>query len=82
VLCAGAAVMKRWSWTDEQVRELADAMDQLLDDMGQHNQSVCLFAKAKARVAWEPFRECGDADANEFYMTLAEAQKIIAETER
>lgn len=57
----------------DQLRELVDAMGQLLDDMGRDGQSVCLHAKAKARVAYEPFRE-SDYDPG---MTLEEAQRII-----
>lgn len=39
------------------VTALADAMWQLLDDMGANGQSVCLAAKAQARIAYEAFRE-------------------------
>jgi hypothetical protein len=66
-------------WTEQQVTELADAMDQLLDDMGKGGQSVCLAAKAKARVAFEPFRE---HDTDPFTMTFEEAKEILAEVER
>lgn len=41
--------------TPEQVQALADAMWQLLDDMGTDGQCVCLAAKAQARAALEPF---------------------------
>ena len=61
------------------VRELADAMDQLLDDMGRNGTSVCLAAKAKARVAFEPFME---PDAAELYMPLDEAKRIVAESDQ
>lgn len=64
----------------EQYRELAealaDAMNQVLDDMGKTGQSVCLYTKAKARIAWEPFR---DHTADEYIMTLEDAQEIIKE---
>lgn len=63
-------------WTVEQVIELADAMDQLLDDMGETGQGVCLYAKAKARIAFEPFRH-DDAHTDDF--TLAVAQNIVDE---
>jgi hypothetical protein len=59
------------------VRELAAAMGQLLDDMGKDGQSVCLHAKAKARLAYEPFRE----PDNEMDMTLDDAKQIIREVE-
>ncbi len=41
--------------TEAQVEALRDAMDQLLDDMGMVGMSVCLAAKAPARIALEPF---------------------------
>lgn len=44
-------------YTEEQVKALADAMWQLLDDMGIDGQGVCLAAKAQARVAFEPFQD-------------------------
>jgi hypothetical protein len=54
-------------------------MVQLLDDMGEHGTSVCLAAKAQARIAWEPFR---DGDYDDYLMTLAEAQRVIAEADK
>ena len=71
--------MKRWPWTDDNVRELADAMDQLLDDMGEKGQSVCLYAKAKARIAFEPFRDPED-HTDDF--TLAQAKQIVSDEQR
>ncbi len=62
------------NWTFEQVIALADAMDQLLDDMGETGQSVCSYAKAKARIAFEPFRHFDD-HRKEF--TLEQAKEII-----
>lgn len=56
-----------------QLRELVDAMGQLLDDMGKDGQSVCLSAKAKARIAYEPFRD-PDYDPG---MSLEMAQQIV-----
>lgn len=41
--------------TPEQIEALADAMAQLLDDMDEHGLAVCGAAKAKARVAYEPW---------------------------
>lgn len=45
------------------VEALSDAMWQCLDDMGAQGQGVCLASKAKARIAYEPFRV--DADGEE-----------------
>lgn len=42
--------------TKNEVDALAAAMGQLLDDMGIDGQSVCLAAKAQARIAFEPFK--------------------------
>lgn len=61
--------------SSQQVRDLADAMEQLLDDMGQAGRSVCLQSKAKARVAFEPFRDPLDT----FMMDLDEARRIVKE---
>lgn len=58
---------------------LIEAMDQLLDDMGHEGTSVCLAAKAKARIAFEPFMEL---DAAHIYMPLDEAKRIAAESDR
>jgi hypothetical protein len=68
--------MKRITWTNDDVCALVDAMDQLLDDMGKSGQGVCLYAKAKARIAFEPFR-IPDDHADEFLMTLAEAEEVM-----
>jgi hypothetical protein len=50
-------------------------MDQLLDDMGPHGQSVCLAAKAQARVAFEDFRD-PESDPR-WIMPLAQALDIL-----
>jgi hypothetical protein len=68
--------MKRPAWADDDVCALADAMDRLLLDMGKSGQRVSLYAKAKARVAFEPF-SVPDDYADEFVMTLADAEKIV-----
>jgi hypothetical protein len=68
--------MKRPAWDNDDVCALVDAMYLLLDDMGKSGQCVSLFAKAKARIAFEPFR-VPDDDAGEFLMTLADAEKIV-----
>lgn len=64
--------------TPEQIEELADAMWQLLDDMGDHRQSVCLAAKAQARVAYEPFRDTSEPEYDD-WMTVAQAKQILKE---
>lgn len=43
--------------TQQQIDALSDAVWQLLDDMGREGQSVCLAAKAQARIAFEPFQD-------------------------
>ena len=63
------------------VRALADAVWQCLDDMGQHGRSVCGYAKAQLRAAYEPFFEDKDDRVYGDWMTLAEAQAIMAEVE-
>jgi hypothetical protein len=63
------------------VKELADAMWQLLDDMREQGWSVSIAAKAKARLAYEPFRDLDDPDACKDWMTVEHAQKIIDEIE-
>ena len=64
--------------TEADVTALIDAMAQLLDDMGAESTSVCLSAKAKARIAYEPFREA-DYDPG---MSLERAQEIVKECEQ
>lgn len=62
--------------TAEQVQALADAMWQLLNDMHPGGQSVCLAAKAQARIAYEPFRVEPEDEIG--IMPLAEACSIAA----
>lgn len=62
--------------TPEQIAALIEAMDSLLDDMGHDGQSVCLYTKAQARVAFEPFL---DPESAEFIMPLDEAERIVRE---
>ena len=64
--------------TADEIEALADAMDQLLDDMGPKGQSVCLYAKAKARIAFEPFL---DPECRDFILPLDVAHQIIAEVD-
>jgi hypothetical protein len=60
----------------DRVMALADAMAQLLDDMGEDGVCVCTFAKAKARIAYEPFRETLEDDGSGL-MPMAIAIKIV-----
>lgn len=62
--------------TPEQVQALADAMWQVLDDMRQNGLSVCLLAKAEARVAYEPFRDKSEPEYDN-WMPLAEAELLL-----
>ena len=64
------------STTPEQIEALAEAMWQILDDMGK-GISVCRAAKAQARVAYEPFRDKSEPEYND-WMSLAEAEEILA----
>lgn len=57
-----------------EIEALAEAMDQLLDDMGPNGQSVCLGSKAQARIAFEPFL---DPECREFIMPLEEAKRVM-----
>ncbi len=67
--------------TPEQVTTLIEAMDQLLDDMGEEGQCVSLYAKAKARIAFEPFYE-RELYGPEYYMSLETAKQIIKECDQ
>ncbi|SHJ71124.1 hypothetical protein SAMN05444159_1289 [Bradyrhizobium lablabi] len=64
--------------SEAQVAALVEAMDQLLDDMGPNGQSVCLAAKAQARIAFDPFL---DPECVEFIMPLEQAKRVILECE-
>ena len=65
-----------WKPSDDQIKALVDAMDQLLDDMGADGLGVCLYAKAQARIAYDPWCH---PDSEMFFMPLHEAQKIVAD---
>lgn len=74
--------------TTAQVKALADAMWQILDDMGPDRLGVCLATKAQARVAYEPFLQA-DFSAEPALepdyapsMTLETAQAIMDEVNR
>jgi hypothetical protein len=62
--------------TDQEVLDLADAMWQLLDDMGKNGLSVCLAAKAQARIAYEPFITDIERAVCEDLMPLDEALRV------
>lgn len=62
--------------TQDEIKALADAMWQILDDMGPNGACVCLAAKAQARIAYEPFN---DHEA-EPPMQLEDARRILAES--
>lgn len=64
-----------------QVQTLADAMWQVLDDMGADSRSVCPATKARARVAYQPFRFTDDNGDDGLDMPLSEAEAILAEVE-
>ena len=63
------------------VEALADAMWQLLDDMGAGGTCVCEMAKARARVAFDPFRLDAQREEAPLGYTLEAAQAVIAEVE-
>ncbi len=65
-------------YSDEEVDALAEAMWQLLDDMGKAGSCVCMAAKADARIAFEPFRK-DDEDYIQEWMSLDAAKKIREE---
>ena len=67
------------NYTEKQIDDLIDSMDMLLYDMGVDRRSVCLYSKAKARIAFEPFM---DKEFEDYYISLTEAESIIAETEK
>lgn len=62
--------------TDQEVLDLADAMWQLLDDMGKNGLSVCLAAKAEARIAYEPFVTDAERELCNDLMSLEEALEV------
>lgn len=64
--------------TDKQVQDLADAMWQLLCDMGATGQGVCLAAKARARIAFEPWNTEVGAEPD---MSLDEAKRVMRHLE-
>jgi hypothetical protein len=65
--------------TEEQVQALAEAMDQILDDMGLAGSCVCMAAKAQARIAYEPFRD--KSEPADWLMPLEDANRILKESD-
>lgn len=64
-----------------EIVELIYAMDQLLDDMGTDGLSVCAYAKARARIAFEPFRDPTE-HGDEYMISLDDAKRIVTERSR
>ena len=68
-----------------QVKAIADAMWQILDDMGLDGLGVCPAVKAQARIAYEPFLQADFAAEPSLppdyapSMTLEAAQAIMDE---
>ncbi len=60
-----------------QVQILADAMWQVLDDMGADSRSVCPATKARARVAYQPFRFTDDNGDDGLDMPLSELRQSL-----
>ncbi len=68
-------------YSREDVEALVECMWQLLDDMGKDGKSVCLLAKAEARLALQPFlgKENDPADCD--LMDLELAKSVVAEVD-
>lgn len=58
-----------------QAGELAETMWQLLDDMGRDGNCACTYAKAKARIAYEPFKDCAVEYAD--WLSFERAKQIV-----
>lgn len=69
--------------TDKQIKALADAVWQVLDDMGAKGHSACGYTKALLRKAFEPWaEEQADGEPDGWPdMTLADAEAIIKSVE-
>lgn len=66
--------------SDIEIQRLADAVWQLLDDMRHGGLSVCLAAKAEARIAFEPFRDKSEEEYDD-WISLVQAEEILRECE-
>lgn len=75
-LCQALGLSQATRPTPEQIQALADAMWQLLDDM-QDGTCVSPAARARARVAYEPFAPTDDPGAMDDIMPLAEAEALL-----
>ncbi len=62
VLVNGGDLMSKTAPTQEQIDALADAMCMVLNDMGNDGLSICVYVKAKARIAFAPFQLEDDGD--------------------
>lgn len=71
------ACPKKYALHECQTAALVDAMDQLLDDMGIVGTSVCMAAKAQARIAYEPFRD--KSESADWLMPIEDAKRILKE---
>ncbi|QRE76515.1 hypothetical protein [Methylobacterium aquaticum] len=58
---------------------LAEAVWHALDDMGAEGRSICPAAKARLRVAYEPFRWTDDAGNDGLDMPMEVARAILVE---
>jgi len=65
--------MKADFWPEE-IQALARALSQLLEEMGTEGTSVSAAAKARARIAYEPF---ADEEEKNSMMTIEAAWKTI-----
>jgi hypothetical protein len=64
----------------DNVKSLVDAAISVLDDMDKDGKCCCLYAKAKLRVAVEPFLDPIDHKYyDQFFMSFAAAQEVINE---
>ena len=71
---------EKYALTECRTAALADAMWQLLDDMGKGGQSVCLQAKIDARIAYEPFRDKSEPEYDD-WLSYDDAKRMRAEFE-
>lgn len=74
-----SAIAPKPSASPEQVKALADAMGQILEDIGPSGRNTpCLAAASQARVAYEPFVDPEDDD-RPYIMPLDLAERIVKE---
>lgn len=63
------------------VDALSDATWQVLDDMGAKGTCVCELTKARARVAFDPFRFDASGEEAPLDYTLEAAQAVVSDVE-